>query len=146
MKLKKAVRKAICFMLVITMLIVPTVVFATNESTPIQPRWSHIFTIEHFTEKHATRNALVFYAAIETYSGYTGIEAQMQKYNFATEEWEDVEGKFWDIADEDEYCYIDETCIPVSSGVYRFEVTYVAYATNWIELEHFMCYTDQVTV
>ena len=133
-------------MLAIMMLIVPNLVLAGTKSQ-IQPRWSCIYSIGHSLERVSNKSALALCAEVETYGGYyAAIEAQLQKYNTSTGRWENVSGKFWDIADESEYCVIDETYISVSSGKYRFDLTFVAYNTSWFELEHFSCYTDQVTI
>ena len=91
--------------------------------------------------------ALALYADVEVYDGYyAGIEAQLQKYNFSTEKWENVEDEYWDYADEDTICILDETYISVSSGTYRVSLSFIAYTTSWFISESFNCYTDQVTI
>lgn len=146
MNIKTAVRKLVSFILIITMLIVPNVVFASDNFT-IQPRWSYIRSCAHSLDRVENERALALCTDVNLYSGYyAGIIAQLQKYNFSTERWENVEDKYWDYAAEDTFCVIDETYIPVSSGTYRFLLSFVAYSTSWIELESFECYTDQVTV
>lgn len=139
-------KKLFGFVLAIMMLMVPNLVLAST-SSQIQPRWSFIFTIAHSLERVGSQKALALYAETETYQGYyAAVEAQLQKYNTSTGKWDNVSGKFWDIAAEDELCVIDETYISVSSGKYRFDLTFVAYSTSWMELESFSCYTDQVTI
>jgi hypothetical protein len=113
----------------------------------IQPRWSYIYNIAHILERVDDESALALYAETETYPGYyAAVEAQLQKYNYSTGKWKNVTSEYWDIADESEFCYIDETYIAVSSGTYRFSLTFVAYTTSWMEIESFGCYTDQVTI
>lgn len=146
MNIKTAVRKLVSFILIVTMLIVPNVVFAA-ENTSIQPRWTCIRECANSLDRVAGSRALALYADVEVYDGYyAGILAQLQKYNFSTEKWENVSNKFWDYAAEDTFCVLDATYIPVSSGTYRFNLSFVAYSTSWFELESFECYTDQVTV
>ncbi len=139
-------KKLFGFMLAIMMLMVPNLVLA-GTSTQIQPRWSCIYSIGHALERVSSEKALSLYAETETYMGYyAAVEAQLQKYNTSTGNWDDVSGKYWDYADEDDYCVLDATYIAVSSGTYRVDLTFVAYSTSWIELESYSCYTDQVTI
>lgn len=139
-------KKLFGFVLAIMMLMVPNLVLA-GTSTQIQPRWACILSIGHLLERVDNERALSLYAETETYSGYyAAVEAQLQKYNSSTGNWDDVEEVYWDYADESEYCYIDATYISVPSGKYRFDLTFVAYSTSWMELESFSCYTDQVTI
>ena len=146
MNLKNAFRKFVSFILVITMLIVPNVVFAA-ENTTIQPRWSCIHECANSLDRVGSSRALALYADVEVYDGYyAGIEAQLQKYNFSTEKWENVEDEYWDYADEDTICILDETYISVSSGTYRVSLSFIAYTTSWFISESFNCYTDQVTI
>ena len=146
MNIKNALRKLVSFMLVIIMLIVPNIVFAA-ENTSIQPRWSCIRECANSLDRVGSSRALALYADVEVYSDYyAGIEAQLQKYNFSTEEWENVDDKYWDYADEDTFCVLVATYIPVSSGTYRVSLSFIAYSTSWFILESFECYTDQVTV
>lgn len=139
-------KKLFGFVLAIMMLMVPNLVLA-GTNTQIQPRWSYIYSIAHSLERVDNEKALALYAETETYQGYyAAVEAQLQKYNSSTGRWENVSEVFWDYADESEFCYIDATYISVPSGKYRFDLTFVAYNTSWIELEYFGCYTDQVTI
>jgi hypothetical protein len=133
-------------MLAIMMLIVPNLVLAGTKSQ-IQPRWSYIYDCAHSLERVGSSSALALYADVQVFDGYyAAVEAQLQKYNSSTGKWNNVSGKFWDIASESDFCYVDEPRISVSSGTYRFDLTFVAYNTSWFELEHFSCYTDQVTI
>ncbi len=146
MNLKNAFGKFVSFILLVTMLIVPNIVLAA-ENTSIQPRWSCIRECAHSLDRVGNDRALALCTDLEVYDGYyAGIEAQLQKYNFSTEKWENVQGKYWDYASEDTFCYIDETYISVSSGTYRFVLSFNAYSTSWFILESFECYTDQVTI
>ncbi|MBR3888193.1 MAG: hypothetical protein IKJ32_03750 [Clostridia bacterium] len=139
-------KKLFGFVLAIMMLMVPNLVLA-GTSAQIQPRWACILSIGHLLERVEDERALSLYAETETYSGYyAAVEAQLQKYNSSTRRWDNVNEVYWDYADESEYCYIDATYISVPSGTYRFDLTFVAYSTSWVELESFSCYTDQVTI
>ena len=146
MNIKNTLRKLVSFMLVIMMLIVPHVVFAAK-NTYVQPRWSCIYECANSLDRVAGSRALALCADVEVYDGYyAGIVAQLQKYNSSTGRWEDVSNRYWDYADEDGLCVLDETYIGVSAGTYRASLEFIAYSTSWFILETFTCYTDQVTI
>lgn len=146
MNSKVSLKKLFGFMLAITMLIVPSLVFA-SENNQIQPRWSFIRDCTHLLERVGSKKALLLSTTMETDPGYyAGIQAQLQKYNFSTGDWDNVSGRYWDMAYEDSFAYIEETNLSVSSGTYRFALCFNAYTTSWFEIESFACYTDQVTI
>ncbi len=146
MKFKATLRKFFCCILAITMLIIPTCSFAANTPAPAQLMWTYIRACQHSLVQVGTQRKLSLCTDIEAYDGvYTGIMAQLQKYNFTTGRWDNIEDEFWSFIHESEYCYIDET-VNVSPGVYRFNLVFSAYDTNWVEVEFFDCYTDQVTI
>ncbi len=90
---------------------------------------------------------LKFYADMDVYSGnYCGIEAQLQKSTDGGETWEDVDGKCWDVYEEDTFAYIEETFKVSGAGKYRCVVVYSAYTEKGMQMEAEIFYTNIVTL
>lgn len=139
---KNVVKKVATFVLVITLLTIATVSFASLQ-------WTCIYECENSLTDASTlfTKKLDFYADMTTYSGYySGLEAQLQKLSDDGTQWNNVDDKFYESYAEGDFCYIDEIVKVGKAGSYRFEILNTAYSTTGAALESEVTHTKTVTI
>lgn len=109
-------------------------------------RWTYIITCDaafNWTEGSISMGD--FYASVLVRSGkYTGVDAYLEKYNYASREWEDTD-IFYTSRMADVYCDIILEEYPMEPGRYRWYCEYYAYSTSWVPLEFNDMYSPVVT-
>lgn len=145
------VKKVVSLVLAIMMLMISTVIYASNPqidvTSIIQPRWTYLYSCENSLEiTEGTSKKLTIYATTDVYTGYAGVNAQLQKLSEDGTSWDDVPNKFWEAYEERTVAGILIENVSVSSGKYRCSLEHIAYSTNGMPLESFYTYTNTVTV
>lgn len=133
--------------MVITMLMIPTVAFASAsaEEQSIQPRWSFLYACENSLQPaENVSQAIMIYGCTETYSGHAGVEVQLQKWNGSR--WLNVADGYWEAYGSTGYAVAYEEDIEVPAGVYRLSLLHKAYSSSGALLEEFAAHSRELTV
>ena len=131
----------------ITMLMVPTVAFASAsaEERSIQPRWSYLYAIDNSLQLAENISpGIMISGSTEVYTGHAGIEVQLQKWNGS--DWLNVSDCYWEAYSSTGYAHVFEDDVDVPAGVYRLSLIYSAYSSSGFLLESFASYSRELTV
>ncbi len=135
----KVMMVVICLVCVITVLMVPTLVLASDTVNSaqdgIQPRWSYLWICENNIDyaNDISKGLWIYGSTQAYYDYYAEVEIQLQKYTSGV--WVDVPTYYWRAYPEDSYAEIEEDNISVSSGVYRCSLVHTAYTQSGVPLE-----------
>lgn len=145
----KVVVSFFSLVMVITMLMVPTVVLASNytEASVIQPRWSYLLFCDNWLDyaSDISRGILV-YGSTDVYEGHSSVDIQLQKWNSSTGRWANVSGKSWFDYSTSGYSEICVDNVSVSAGIYRLSMLHTAYDEDGMEVESFAANSNEITV
>ena len=146
------VKKVVSFILVITMLVIPSASFAVTQSelseqdASIQPRWTYLFECDNsLTITEGETSKLTLYGSTQVYEGLAGVYFQLQKQE-SDGSWSDVTGKEWEATSSSDYIYLEKTHISVSAGTYRLYLIHSAMNEHGMIRESFPAYSDTITI
>lgn len=135
----KVMMVVICLVCVITVLMIPTLVLASDTvdsaQNGIQPRWSYLWHCDNGIDyaNNISKGLWIYGSTQAYYDYYAEVEIQLQKYVSGI--WVDVPTYSWSSYPEDSYAEIEEDDVSVSSGTYRFSIIHTAYTTSGVPLE-----------
>ncbi|MBQ8299124.1 MAG: hypothetical protein IJX99_04550 [Clostridia bacterium] len=133
--------------MVITMLMVPTIAFASTsaEESIVQPRWSYLYACDNSLQLAENISpGIMIYGGTEVYEGHAGVEIQLQKWNGY--DWLNVSDCYWEAYSSTGFAYAFEDDVDVSAGVYRLSLIHTAYSSRGVPLEEFETYSNELTV
>ena len=149
----KAMTIAICLIGLITLLMIPSLVLASevemsSSQGNIQPRWSYLWMCDNGIDYASNiSKGISLFGSTQVYSNkYAGVMIQLEKYIDSCDCWVNVPTYCWEAYEEDDYAYIFEDDISLSSGVYRFSILHTAYDTDGLELESFATSSEEITI
>ena len=149
----KAMTIAVCLIGLITLLMVPSLVLASevelsSSQGSIQPRWSYLWICDNGIEYADNIPKGVDIAGSTTvYPGkYAGVSIQLERYVDSCSCWINVPTYYWEDYQEDDYSYIYEADVSLASGTYRFSILHTAYDTDGLPLESFATSSDEITI
>ena len=146
----KVMMVIICLVCAITVLMVPTLVLASNitysAQSDVQPRWSCLWHCDNgISYASDIEKGVMIYASTQTYDEYYAeVEYQLEKYVSGV--WVNVPTYYWSDYAEDDYVEVFEDNISLSSGVYRGSLIHTAYDTNGFPLESTFSNTREITI
>lgn len=134
--------------MVITLLMFPTVVFANDTievQNSIQPRWSYLYVCSNGLQAASDiSGAILIYGCTEVYSGHAGVEIQLQKWSGTR--WLNYSDFYWEDYSSTGMAEAFEDNIEVPAGVYRLSLVHTAYSSSGVPLESFSAYSNELTV
>ena len=149
----KAMTIAVCLIGLITLLMIPSLVLASelelsSSQNSVQPRWSYLWICDNAIDyAENISRGISFAASTKVRSNkYAGVEIQLEKYVSSASRWMDVPTYYWDAYEEDDYAYIMEDDVSLSTGTYRLAILHTAYDTDGLPLESFAACSDEITI
>lgn len=149
----KAMTIAILLIGLITLLMVPSLVLASEFETSssqgsIQPRWSYLWMCDNGIDyaSNISRGISLTGSTKVRSNKYSGVEIQLEKYVDSCACWMNVPTYAWEAYEEADYAYIFEDDVSLSTGTYRFSILHTAYDTDGLPLESFAAYSEEITI
>ena len=149
----KAMTIAICLIGLITLLMIPSLVLASeielsSSQSSVQPRWSYLWICDHGIDyAENIPKGISLAASTQVYSNkYAGVEVQLEKYVSSASRWMIVPTYYWEAYEEDDYAQVAEDDIALSTGTYRLSILHTAYDTDGLPLESFAACSDEITI
>ena len=149
----KAMTIAICLIGLITLLMVPSLVLASevrlsSSQSSVQPRWSYLWVCDNAIDyaENISRGISLAGSTKVRSNKYAGVEIQLEKYINSCECWMNVPTYYWEAYEEDDYAQVAEDDISLSTGTYRFSILHTAYDTDGLPLESFAASSDEITI
>ena len=147
----KVMMVVICLVSVITLLMIPNLVFAVDAvdsaQGSIQPRWSCIYVCENGIDyANDISQGIKIMGATQTYDGYYAeVEVQLEKYT-TSGIWVNVPTYNWREYSESCWAEVFEDNISVTPGTYRCSLVHSAYDEDGFLLESVSFQTRELTV
>ena len=146
----KVMMVVICLVCAITVLMVPTLVLASDTVDSardgIQPRWTFLWMCDNSINYASDIDkGIRVYASTQTYTDYYAeVEVQLQKYTSGV--WVNVPTYCWSEYSGTHYAEVFEDNIALSSGTYRCELVHNAYDPSGFPLESNFSNTLEITI
>lgn len=149
----KAMTIAVCLIGLITLLMVPSLVLASevelsSSQGSVQPRWSYLWICDNGIDyaSNISKGISLTGSTQVRSNKYAGVVIQLERYVDSCSCWINVPTYCWEAYEEDDYACIFEDDISLASGTYRFSILHTAYDTDGLELESFAASSDEITI